>query len=471
MKWQDRIRKKAIYAIKQLPEYEKGDPRSVFSPYYELGKRQTYYRRGDGRAYRGNFIPIWFCPILFDKVIMYLPPCSKEEDLFNYCGANLTQVLELIKADLLVPLVNNDLDSYQETVFGGFVRKLPADKPLIRAHLFEDGLLGGDLEFQNRVAQRTERYEEIVGETDAPLKSEYETARKENPLIKPLYELPWFIAERVEWQELLGLNKNAEIMERTLRDQSPLIAYRTARTLHYIVIPKIYSRGGFTMLAYNDDVHFTDQTGKALASAVPQGTDKVSTIEARLRVPIAKEEVEPAIELVKWIRKHDKGKKKEEEKITGDINKVMEDLWDTCSFQESPVKRYTEDTEALNKAFDSFCERVRQALPRKIARQEREQFLSGGLTSLPALFRHGDPRRLAKGLMESAEQITDLVTSPVKKILSMLIKAELISENDPDIVIKTQNLLRDLESSIQLWGEKEEMKTPFMLIGYDRNRK
>jgi hypothetical protein len=110
--FEELVQEKTIFKIDQLEE--KSDPRSIFLPYYTLGELDTYYRRGDTPAYTGNFIPVWLYPILLDKVIMYLPPSRSGEEFTNYCGASLDQVLKLIKADLLVPMIGNSLEDYQK---------------------------------------------------------------------------------------------------------------------------------------------------------------------------------------------------------------------------------------------------------------------------------------------------------------------------------------------------------------------
>lgn len=461
------MQKKTIFKIDQLQKLDKDEPRSIFTPHYKLGDLDTYYRRGDTKAYTGNFIPVWLYPIFLDKVIIYLPPYSKEKDIFNYCGATLSQVLELVKADLIVPLIGNDLESYQEEVFGVFIRKLPENKPLIRAQLFEDILLGGDFGFREKVTKIAKNYGERLEKADAQLWEEYEEGRKKNPLIVAHERLPNFVGERVEWQKLFGLNENVSYIEEAL-SESPLAAYRTARTLHYIVVPKAYSRGGFTMMAYNDDLQFgEDERGKKASILFPQGSGEVITtgerVEARIiQIPMQDWEVEQAVDLVIWIREQDKKAKEPGQKITGEISNVMERLWNTYESQREPLRRYKEDTELLNDAFRGFSQRARDALAKKAAWDERKHILSAGLTSLPAALHEGN----CKALYESLEQLSGLITSPIKGILSMAIRAGFVREDEPEILKKVVEQLRKLEGIIQLWGEKEGMNTPFMLVGY-----
>jgi len=466
--FQELIQKKTIFKIDQLEKFDKSNSRSIFVPYYRLGNLDTYYRRGDTQAYTGNFIPVWLYPIFLDKVIMYLPPRKNEEDIYNYCGANLSQIRKLIEADLLVPLVGNDLEQYKDEVFGDFVRKLSLYKPLIRAQLFEDALLEGDFAFLDKVAERTEKYRERIEKLDAKLKSEYEEERKINPLIMHPESLPLFVAERAEWQKLFGLDKNIEYIEGAL-DKSPLAAYRTARTFHYIVVPKIYSRGGFTMMAYNDDLQFSeDERGKKVSTLFPIGSDEIITTGERreaqiIQIPMEEWEVEQAVDLVIWIREHDRKVKKPEERITNEISDVMKRLWDTYDIQKEPVKRYEEDTDLLHDAFSGFSTKARDALSKKTAWDDRKRILSSGLTSLPAALHEGN----CKALYESLEQLAGLITDPIKNILSMVVKSGLVKEDDPQIVEQVVRQLRTLEGTVQLWGEKENMNTPFMLVGYD----
>lgn len=464
------IQEKTIYKLDQLEE--KKNPRSIFFPYYTIGELDTYYRRGDTPAYTGNFIPVWLYPIFLDKVIMYLPPYRSEDDFLNYCGATLDQVLKLIQADLLVPIVGNNLESYQKNVFGKFIKKLPKDEPLIRAQLFEDALLGGDLEFQRGVYNRAEEYKAKIKEFDERKIEEYKRKRAEDPLIPDLDRLPFFIAERVKWQELFGMKENVKIIENSLSPSaSPLVAYRTARTLHYVVVPKIYSRGGFTMMAYKDDLQFTDENGMILAPEFPVGSEEIRTGGAKIiQIPMRDWEVEQAVNLVIDIRKHDREVDEEEKKLTGDINKVMGSLGDTYSFQQKPIEYYKKNTKDLRHAFGSFSDKLLEELKRKGKSREIIRRLSGGITSIPAALRERD----IETLVDSAEELVgmaDIATSPFKVIFKLLIealiKAGLVRRNDPKIEEKIVNQMRKLQGIVELWGEKEKMNTPFMLVRYN----
>ncbi len=464
--FEELIKEKTIFSIDQLEE--KKEPRSIFLPYYELGNLDTYYRRGDKPAYTGNFIPVWLYPVFLDKVIMYLPPYRSDDEFFNYCGASLDQVLELIKADLLVPIIGNSLESYQKDIFDKFIKELPKDKPLIRAQLFEDARLDGDLEFQREVSEKSKEYQLRINGFDKHAREEYNIKKQENPLIQDLSRLPFFIAERVKWQELYGLNHNVERIENSLNN-SPLTAYRTARTLHYIVAPKIYSRGGFTMMAIDDDLQLTDEDGKILAPAFPFGSSETETVHAAkiVQIPMQKWEVKQAVNLVIEIRKHDKEVTEEEKMLRGNIIEVMNRTWHTYSFQKDPIKMYKKNTIDLHSAFGTFSDKLLEELKRKGRRREIINTLSAGVTSIPAAIREKDRRTL----VDSFEELVDLTTSPLKNIVKtiwiLLIKARLVQEDDPQIVQKVVNQIRTLSGSVELWGMKEEINTPFMLVQYN----
>lgn len=258
--YKDVLEHKSITDISKLKRFTRDDPQSIFEQYYKLGPLVTYFRRGDYLAYRDNFIPIWLYPILFDGVLMYIPP-REEEWLKQYYGINLDQLRRLIEAGLVIPLIGNNLDAYSKEVFGTFVRSLPEDKPLIRAQLFEDCCLEGQFAFGKRVQQKAKEYEDALGSADATLKSQYLDRRKQNPTLMPeLEKLPSWVAERVVWQELcveIGKlspeRRNIEAIEKAVHT-SPLQSYIDARTLHYIVVPIVYARGGIPVIAWQDEV-------------------------------------------------------------------------------------------------------------------------------------------------------------------------------------------------------------------------
>lgn len=258
--YEDVLEHKSITDISKLKRFTRDDPQSIFEQYYTLGPLVTYFRRGDYLAYQDNFIPIWLYSILFDSVLMYIPP-RDEEWLKQYYGINLDQLRRLIEAGLVTPLIGNNLDAYSEKVFGPFVRSLPEDKPLIRAQLFEDCCLEGQFAFERRVQQKAKEYEDVLGSADAILKSQYLDKRKQNPTLMPeLEKLPYWVAERVVWQELcveIGKlspeRRNIEAIEKAVYI-SPLQTYIDARTLHYIVVPIIYARGGIPVIAWQDEV-------------------------------------------------------------------------------------------------------------------------------------------------------------------------------------------------------------------------
>lgn len=458
------VKEKTIFSIDQLERKE--DPRSIFLPYYTLGNLDTYYRRGDTPAYTGNFIPVWLYPVFLDKVIMYLPPYRSEDEFFNYCGATLDQLLELINADLLVPIVGNSLESYQKEVFGKFIKKLPEDKPLIRAQLFEDALLGDDFEFQREISEKAKEYQSKINEFGVRAVVEYQNEKQRNPLIPDLNKLSLFIAERVQWQKLYELKENVRLIENSL-NTSPLVAYRTARTLHYVVVPKIYSRGGFTMMANNDDLQLADEDGKRLAPAFPFGSKETETVGAKIiQVPMQEWEVEQAVNLVIEIRKHDKKVAEEEKMLRGDINGVMEGLWDTYSFQKEPLGKYEENTKNLHRAFGNFSNKLLEELKTRGRRREIITTLSAGITSIPAAIRDRDWRTLLDSV-EGLIGVADMVATPFQSIFRLLIKAGLIQEDDPRIVEEVVNQMRRLQGMVELWGEKEKMNTPFMLVRYN----
>jgi hypothetical protein len=326
--------------------------------------------------------------------------------------------------------------------------------------------MGDDLEFQRGVYDKAMEYQSKFNKFDAHAIEEYENKSTKNPLIPDLYQLPLFVAEKVKWQELYELKDNVRLIENSI-DTSPLVAYRTARTLHYIVAPKIYSRGGFTMMANNDDLQLTDEDGKRLAPAFPFGSKETETVGAKLiQIPMQKWEIEQAVKLVIEIRKHDKKVAEEEKMMRGDIHRVMEGVWDTYSFQKEPLKRYEENTKDLHCAFGDFSNKLLEELKSRGRKREIIKTFSAGITSIPAALRDRDRRTLLDSV-EALSGLADMVATPFQSIFMLLIKAGLVRKDDPEIVEEVVNQMRKLEGMVELWGEKENMNTPFMLVRYN----
>ena len=469
-KFEDKFKEKTIFSIDQLEE--KREPRSIFLPYYKLGKLDTYYRRGDNPVYTGNFIPVWQYPLFLDKVIMYLPPFRSNNEVFNYCGASLEEILKLIKADLLVPIVGNNFENYEKEIFNKFIKNLPDDKPLIRAQLFEDALLGDNFAFQRDVQNISEGYQLQINKFDKLAIDEYLQERQKNPLIPDLNRLSPFIAERAKWQELFGLKENVNTIENSLNN-SPLVAYRTARTLHYVVAPRLYSRGGFTMMAYNDDLQFTDEGGKILAPAFPFGSKESEIIRTSapiIQLPMRKWEVKQAIDLVIDIRNHDRKVDDEEKNVRSDITEVMNNLWDTYSFQTEPLEKYEENTNDLKNSFKMFTEKLLEFQKEKQINREILKTFSGSITSIPSAMHDRDLRTLINSIEELIEK-AELITSPhkiiFKSIFLLSIKAGLVRKDDPRIEEEVINQMRKLQGMVELWGEKEKIQTPILMVRYN----
>lgn len=475
--WQELLKEKIVLSIDQLKasdkEIQERDTRSIFKPYYELGNLDAYFRRGDKPSYTGNFIPIWFYPLFFDKVIMVIPPYD-EMTLRNYCGIGFKELLKLIKEGLLVPLIYDNLEDYKEETFKDFMKGLPKDKPLIRSHLFEDAFYGKDFAFQERVREKAEGYKEILENTEASQISQYKREREKNTLIPATERLPQFIAERVQWQELFGLNKNKDEMEKTLKDKTPLEAYKAARTWHYTVVPKIYSRGGFTILAEDDDIAFTDDVGGAFATLFPERAKKVE-VAAELKFPIEDFEIPKALDLVIEIRRHDR-KKKEKDQITGSIHKVFERVWNTSSFHADEeffksFRKYDEETESLQNALNDFARRARESWADKVAWRERKRYLSGGFSTLAPALKEKNLAILADNIDRAKSFIDtlELVANPIPTLFFMLIKAGLVQKDSPDIQEKVLSELRRLQGTMELWKE-EKLETPFIVLKYGLNK-
>ncbi|MCL0104466.1 hypothetical protein M1O57_02590 [Dehalococcoidia bacterium] len=470
--WQDLLKRKVISSVNQLnssqEEINNRDTRSVFKGYYELTNLTAYFRRGDAHAYEGNFIPIWYYPVLFDKVIMFIRPAdaANERTLRGYCGVGFDGLLKLIEAGLVVPLIGNNLAEYNTDTFKHFIRRLPEDKPLMRAQLFEDAFYGENGEFQKRVDEKTCKFAKILEEADASSREEYDKAREVNPLIPEKENLPQFISERVQWQELFELNMNREKMEKSLCDKSPLEAYKIARTWHYTVVPKIYSRGGFTVLAKNDDIAFMDDVGKAFSLLLPE----MSKVEPPARDPIKDSEIREALNLVLSIRKHDE-KKKEKERITDPNERFLTNARNACQFYDVEFLRtrekHQEESNKLQQALQDFQKRAREALGRAVLRGARLELLSMEITNIPAAFSERN-FKLLRTMLEAGATIADPLVGFVI-VFARACEALKLTVHSPTIHEKIEHQIQELEGSVD-FPKKEGMQTPFMVLKYGCNR-
>ncbi|MCL0080560.1 hypothetical protein M1O18_06670, partial [Dehalococcoidia bacterium] len=197
---------------------------------------------------------------------------------------------------------------------------------------------------------------------------------------------------------------------------------------------------------------------------------------AKLNAPsttahIKNSEIREALNLVLWIRKHDKNKK-ERERITGSIATFLTQVWNVADFHKDPnsfsPEKHEEESAALRCALKEFDERACNALATDIATRRRLEYLTGGLSTLPAAFSNRDIAALIRTLGEFGMMGFDpLAAIPV--IFWMVIKAKLVNPESREIVEEVAHKIRELQGTIDL-PRKEETQTPFMVLKYGCNR-
>lgn len=374
--FEDLIKGKSIWDVKQIEtKFTRDDPRPLFRPHYRLGGLHGYYRRGDYDAYEQNFIPIWFYGIFLEEQIFWLRPCRDEKEFFNYSGVTLKQLLRLIKLGLVVPLVADNFRAYPEKdEYVQFFRNLPEDKPLIRSHLFEDAYLkiaeGRDTTFPIEMKPFSEKFQSIVSSYSNQQKKQYTDFAKDRPLApkdskhpknpsKNMEALANWLAERALWQHLNNSEENVETIQRVAKS-SPLEAYSETHKLHYFVVPKFYSRYGFSFMAEGGEDDFIASSIERLPirSNFPSNGE---LLDLSFRYPVFRkrasykkraEEVEKSLDLLERVLK--------EGKLRDTRQKVMENvarLRNTKGFYENMESIHSESAQCLEDAISKFnCE-------------------------------------------------------------------------------------------------------------------
>jgi len=264
--------------------FRQGHPADIFLAHFQglENQRHIYYLRGySSKAYEPNFIPLWFYPLLCERVFMIIRVRDRNEyDFMQYCGLTFKQFVDLIKRGVVIPLVEDEFDYYSDD-FSKLFKMLPEDKPPYRARIYEDMILGeGNRSFSRKVETITEQKMLKIKERGgySPEKErEYSDLREGLFAPQSTAELPHWVTERMLWTEMNSRidedakHKKLEEIERALLED-PLKAYQEAHLTHYLNAHEFYARGGFVALAQGVDNLLADKRiipGSALPSQAP----------------------------------------------------------------------------------------------------------------------------------------------------------------------------------------------------------
>ncbi|MBN1763180.1 MAG: hypothetical protein JW878_08940 [Methanomicrobia archaeon] len=346
-------------------KFQEGDPISVFPEKFELYEHiYGIYRRGDNKAYQGNFIPIWMYSLIpyCRKTIIYIRPTNDKKDFVNYCGVTPKELSNLVLKGDVVPILANHFEEYKNDVFEDFFITLKKEGfELIRAQLYEDLLIASAnnvepyLAFEQGVNILETKYETIIQGLPQNTLDEY-SKEVEKGLAPELNKLPHFIAEKVSWQKLCGHPQNVVEIEKGLEHRNPLEAYLNARFWHYIVVPDIYARYGISWLADGEDYEIEDrgiQVGLNSSSKIERiEFDYPTSIEDRKRI------LEP---LSKLIDKYSKDELEKELRKKGLVSSER--------YYKSISRSYEENTKILQENAESWNDIIKDYVQKEKSKE------------------------------------------------------------------------------------------------------
>lgn len=458
----DLIRAKSIYKVEEIEKvFDAQAPRSVFKPCYDLSSGlHCYYRRGDYPAYSGNFIPLWVYALLLDKILLHLPVYrdstqnSTDRHLYDYCGVTLDQLLELINnLDVVIPLVDDAIDDYGEG-YRHFFETVP-EKSVIRARLFEDATLGqANFAFTNRVKIIEQSLQSFIESYSAEPKEEYNYwGHYINPLIPPLDKLPKFLAERIVWQQVARREASVQNIYIGI-SEGPLRAYEVARLSHYFVVPRFYSRKGFTAFATGE----IQRTRKGyegpnritlidlapfLRSSLPLSS-KPFTLDFAFPETGTHQEVAESMRLVAELVHGELTEERHK------LLRTMEQFCNVPTFYEKPLETFERNTREIFQAVDRFNKRLK-----KFAKDRKAMRL--GVRVIAPTLSQVAINRMRTNLAKAEEARLGFLAAA----FPFLKNSAADKKGLPRLILQD---LDELQSQLEL--EEREPDTPFIILEY-----